>query len=66
MASITMWRRGERRCVLVVADRQFHLRLIESDTIVLHEQAKSADLAVLLAGIWEQTHAPAARIDPLC
>lgn len=56
MASITMWRNGDRRCVLLVANGQFNLHMVEGDAVVQEHRAKTADSAVMLASIWEQTH----------
>jgi hypothetical protein len=52
-----MWRRGDRRCVLLVANGQFNLHIVEGETIVQQLCARSADSAVTLAAIWEETYA---------
>jgi hypothetical protein len=54
MATITVWRRGERRCVLLVEKREFQLRVLDGDTVVREQLAKNADAALTLAAIWEQ------------
>ena len=56
MATITMWRNGDRRCLLLVADGQFNLHMVEGETVVQQQRAKTADTALTLAAIWEQTH----------
>jgi len=54
-ASITMWRLGPRKCLLVVGDaRRFHLQIVEGDAIVREEQMKSAEAAVETATLWRR------------
>ncbi len=57
MASITMWRFGDRRCVLRVDRGQFELHVIEDGQVLYEQHPKSADKAVLLAEIWRETYA---------
>jgi len=57
MATITMWRNGDRRCLLLVQSGQYHLHVVEGETVVQQQRAKSADSAVTIAAIWRQTHA---------
>lgn len=52
MPSMTMWRRESRRCVLVIERRRFELRVVEGESVIRAERAKSADQAILMAEIW--------------
>ena len=56
MASITMWRFGNRRCILRVESGRFDLHLVDGDEVVQKERPKTADKAVLLAEIWRETY----------
>lgn len=56
MALITMWRFGDRRCVLRVEGGRFDLHLVEGQQVVRQQQPKTADKAVLLAEIWRETY----------
>ena len=56
MASITMWRSGDRRCILRVERGGFDLHIVEDGRVVHQQRPKSADKAVLLAEIWRETY----------
>ena len=56
MASITMWRSGDRRCVLRVEHGEFNLHIVDGNAVVQQQRPKTADKAVLLAQIWRETY----------
>ena len=55
MATITLWHRYGRRCVLIVADNPPSrvLRIVHGDTVLREEHPVSTDQAVLMAHMWE-------------
>ena len=57
MGLITMWRRGVRKCLLVVSGEQVTLRLVEGKSIV-REEAIAPRFAARLAENW--------KIEELC
>jgi hypothetical protein len=56
MPTITMWRTDNRRCILRVEQGRFDLQIAQGSEVVHQHQPKSADKAVLLAGIWRETY----------
>jgi len=56
MAIITMWRQGNRACVLVVGEARsrYTLRVIDAAAVVRSEVMQSADHAVLVSEIWRE------------
>jgi hypothetical protein len=55
MACITMWRSGDRQCVLTVDEAPrpaYTLRIVHGMDVVRSESAKSADAAVMLSQVW--------------
>jgi hypothetical protein len=54
VANITMWRRGDIRCVLVVEGKQWELQLFDGAGILNRQQSSTADDAVTLASVWQE------------
>jgi hypothetical protein len=56
MAFITMWQRGDLKCVFVVATgtpQPYRLCLIEGDAVLRTKSVKSPDDAVRVSNIWQ-------------
>jgi len=55
MALITMWKRGDRVCQLLVgaeAAQRYTLRIRDNASVLRDERMKSADQAFLVSEIW--------------
>ncbi len=54
MAIITMWRQGNRACLLVVGETRsrYTLRVVDISGVLRSEGMKSADHALLVSEIW--------------
>jgi len=56
MAFITLWQRGDLKCVFVVATgtpQPYRLCLIEGDTVLRTKSVKSPDDAVRVSNMWQ-------------
>ena len=63
MAFITMWRHGNRKCMLVVeagANPRYSLRIVTGDHIVREEAVTTADQAVATSREWQSDASTAA------
>lgn len=55
MASITMWKRGDRVCQLLVGaarEGRYTLQIRNQADVLRHERMRSADEAMLVSEIW--------------
>ncbi|HEX3704221.1 MAG TPA: hypothetical protein VHU82_12890 [Vicinamibacterales bacterium] len=70
-SSITMWKRGDRVCQLVVGadnvERSWVLRIRNQDDILRNERMKSADHALMVSEIWhlEETESIFGAVPPM-
>jgi hypothetical protein len=58
MESITLWKCGDRECLLIAADTGYMVSLVEGHNTLRHEPAWSTDGAAIVATQWarEELH----------